>query len=137
MAVALCACGRPGEPPLTSAQLQAKTPYDLGPEAIDVSGYPREQQDNYLVFTQRCGLCHTLARPVNSPASGRTVWERYVGEMHSKSGNVLLTGDQARQIADFLVFDAERRKRGPDWESQQRDLKKLFERVQAARRGGP
>jgi hypothetical protein len=46
-----------------------KNPYanDLGPETIDVSGYPADLQATYKeVFQVKCARCHTAARPLNS-----------------------------------------------------------------------
>ena len=41
-------------------------PRDDGPDKIDVSGYPKEQQARYPVFLQKCSKCHPVARPINS-----------------------------------------------------------------------
>ena len=39
---------------------------DLGPDHIDVSGYPKQYQEGYKLLTQRCSRCHTPSRPLNS-----------------------------------------------------------------------
>ena len=41
-------------------------PQDTGPDSVDVSKYPPDQQANYKVFKSRCSHCHTLARPLNT-----------------------------------------------------------------------
>ena len=47
----------------------ARNPYanDLGPDQVDISGYPAPYQDTYKrVFRWKCQRCHTLARALNS-----------------------------------------------------------------------
>ena len=85
-------------------------PFDKGPDTIDVSAYPQEQQDNYALFSQKCSKCHTLARPINSPFALPDEWETYVHKMqHKKRSGV--DEDSAKRIIDFLVFDSKIRKK--------------------------
>src|SRR5208282_2996823 len=69
----------------TPQQLEARFYYDLGPAEVDVSSYPKKQQENYRVFAETCFQCHTLARPINSPIVERKDWRRYVQRMHGKT----------------------------------------------------
>ncbi|MBI4424157.1 MAG: hypothetical protein HY554_10545 [Elusimicrobia bacterium] len=46
--------------------MQNPYPNDLGPETVDVSGYPKEAQEGYTLLKSRCAQCHTAARPLNS-----------------------------------------------------------------------
>src|SRR5262249_45131153 len=39
---------------------------DKGPSKIDISSYPPEMQKVYPLFTRKCGLCHSVARVINS-----------------------------------------------------------------------
>ena len=89
---------------------EIKFPYDTGPDTVDVSQYPKEQQDNYKVFAMKCSKCHTLARPINSPYALKEEWEAYVSRMqHKKRSGV--DEDSAKQIASFLTFDSSVRKK--------------------------
>ena len=83
-------------------------PADAGPNFIDISGYPAEMQRKYKLFVNKCSLCHTLARPINS--NFRSVrWNDYVHQMMRKAGSGL-TEANAREIINFLEFDTLHRK---------------------------
>ncbi len=96
---------------LRSQDEEVKTfPFDKGPETIDVSSYPKEQQDNYPVFAEKCSKCHTLARPINSPFALPEEWDAYVHKMqHKKRSGV--DADSAKTIIDFLSYDSSVRKK--------------------------
>jgi hypothetical protein len=105
---------------------------DLGPETIDVSGYPSQQKYNYALFEAECARCHTLARAVNSPAASRLYWEFHLARMslHSRfrhSGPI--TGKQREAILDFLEYDAQVRKvrDRKRFDEQTEELKRRFE----------
>lgn len=87
---------------------------DKGPDTIDVSKYPKEQQDNYKVFAERCAKCHTLARPINSEYALPEEWSAYVDKMRHKKrsgiGGSPTEGDQ-KMITDFLIYDSSVRKK--------------------------
>ncbi len=123
---------------LTEREKAARFPYDLGPDTIDVSRYPKEQQEAYALFAVKCSQCHTLARPINSPLSTRQDWQRFVERMHAKihasSKSPLTESDEAR-IVDFLVFDSKIRKLDDRKSFLDRSalLKAAFRRVQAER----
>ncbi|MBI3088270.1 MAG: hypothetical protein HYY91_05240 [Candidatus Omnitrophica bacterium] len=97
----------------TQEQIQeaAKRPYanDLGPDEIDVSGYPPQMQRSYALFARRCSRCHTLARAVNSQWASPAFWEHYVRVMWHKPGSQI-NGSEARQLWEFLVHDSQVRK---------------------------
>ncbi len=100
-------------PPSTAAQIRKM---DKGPDSIDVSNYPPEQQENYKVFASKCSQCHTLARAINSPYVSREEWSAYVAKMSQKKGSGL-RGDSARveklrrDIISFLAYDSSVRKK--------------------------
>jgi len=125
-------CGPP-QIPLSDGQLAAQSPFDLGPDSIDVSDYPRELRDAYDVFRERCSQCHTLARPVNFPAKEWGDWAKYVDKMHHKTGGALLTPASERMILDFLVYDAKRRKTTPRFRKELDGLTALYARVKRER----
>lgn len=103
---------------------------DLGPAAVDVSGYPRKQQESYKLFLAVCGACHGTARPLNSPYVGADSWKRFVRRMHVKmeSRAILPSAEDERRILDFLVYDSQVRKldKGVEFQAQQEKLRKRF-----------
>lgn len=97
----------------TPEELSSLYPYDLGPAEIDVSGYPKRQQENYQVFKNACSQCHTLARPINAPAASRKVQEYYVFRMRMKTQytpGTKLSAEEVDRILDFLSYDSRARK---------------------------
>ena len=58
-------------------------PQDKGPDKVNVSSYPAEQQKGYKVFTDKCSKCHTIARPINTTMT-KEEWSRYVKRMMHK-----------------------------------------------------
>jgi|GEM_PF-664435 len=83
---------------------------DQGVDSIDVSQYPKEQQDNYPVFATKCSKCHTLARPINSPYSLPEEWQAYVTKMSHKP-RAGIDEDSAKAIIAFLTYDSSVRKK--------------------------
>jgi hypothetical protein len=83
---------------------------DKGPDSIDVSKYPKAQQDNYAVFSQKCSKCHTLARPINSKLALPEEWTNYVNLMRSKKRSGI-DEKSAKTIIDFLTYDSSVRKK--------------------------
>ena len=83
--------------------------FDKGPAKIDVSGYPPELQQTYQVFTKKCGVCHTVARAINSDFVLESDWEADVNDMTARSGKLIST-EEAKKIYDFLVYDSKVRK---------------------------
>ena len=83
--------------------------FDKGPATIDVSSYSPEMQGAYLVFTKKCGACHTVARAINSDLVLEGEWEADVHEMATRAGR-MISPDDAAQIYDFLVYDSKIRK---------------------------
>lgn len=122
----------------TKVQLDARFHYDLGPAEVDVSSYPKEQQENYAIFAQTCSQCHTLARPINAPIVKREDWERYVRRMHLHSkikAGTVVTREAAAAIVGFLAYDSKVRKveRKTDFEAKDKKLRRLFEEVKRER----
>ena len=91
----------------TKAKIAA---FDKGPASIDVSAYPGGAQKGYAVFREKCTLCHTLARPINSDFALPDEWSRYIKRMMHKPGSMISPG-QAKKIWEFLVYDASIRKK--------------------------
>ena len=84
--------------------------FDKGPATIDTAAYPKSIQQDYNVFRQRCSLCHTLARPINSDFVLPGDWSRYVKRMMHKPGSEI-TPVSAKKIYTFLVYDTSVRKK--------------------------
>jgi len=79
-------------------------PRDAGPDRIDVSAYPPEMQQRYLLFSQKCSKCHPVSRPINSrfdPAD----WKRYMKRMIRRAGSGI-NEEQGAEIYEFLKFYA-------------------------------
>lgn len=122
----------------TAAQREAQFYFDLGSDRVDVSGYPKAQQENYKTFSAVCSRCHTPARPINSPLAARGDWRRYVGRMHVRSKiqpDKTFTKDEAKAIVEFLVYDSDIRKvkHRAQFDAETVRLKKLFVAVRAER----
>lgn len=85
-------------------------PADKGPNKIDVSEYPEQQQKNYKLVSRRCGKCHTLARVVGSEFVLRKEWRDYVKKMAKKRRSGIRKKD-IKPLADFLIYDSKIRKK--------------------------
>ena len=83
---------------------------DKGVDSIDVSKYPKEQQENYKVFSEKCSKCHTLARPINSKYALPEEWTAYVDKMRHKKRSGI-DDDAQKTITDFLIYDSSVRKK--------------------------
>jgi mono/diheme cytochrome c family protein len=83
-------------------------PQDKGPNSINVSAYPAEQQKGYKVFADKCAKCHTIARPINTMMT-KEEWSRYVKRMMHKP-NSGISDSQGKTIYDFLAYDQDSRK---------------------------
>ncbi|HSN14957.1 MAG TPA: hypothetical protein VLT61_10015 [Anaeromyxobacteraceae bacterium] len=79
-------------------------PRDSGPDKVDVSGYPAEQQRRYAIFEKKCAKCHPVARAINSRFNA-SEWKRYMKRMIRRP-NAGVTDDQADEIYEFLKFYA-------------------------------
>jgi hypothetical protein len=77
-------------------------PRDSGPDKIDVSGYPSDQQRRYGTFEKKCAKCHPVARAINSRFNA-SEWKRYMKRMIRRP-NAGVTDDQADEIYEFLKF---------------------------------
>ncbi len=87
---------------LSAAEKVEHDPRDDGPDKIDVSGYPKEQQARYPVFVQKCSKCHPVARPINSRFDS-SEWKRYMKKMIRRP-NSGINEEQAADIYEFLKF---------------------------------
>jgi hypothetical protein len=79
-------------------------PRDSGPDKIDVSGYPPEQQKRYPILEKKCSKCHPVARAINSRFNA-SEWKRYMKRMVRRP-NAGVTDEQADEIYEFLKFYA-------------------------------
>ena len=83
---------------------------DFGPDKIDVSTYPAEQQTRYPVFMQKCAKCHPAARAINSHFDASD-WKRYMKKMIRRP-NSGINEEQAADIYEFLKYYAGRQAGG-------------------------
>ena len=100
---------------LAEEQLDAETKarverFEKGPATVNVSKYPASIQDDYALFSQKCTQCHRLSRPINSDYALPDEWSRYIKRMMYKPGSNI-SGDDAKKIYDFLVYDSSVRKK--------------------------
>ena len=122
----------------TAEQREARFSYDLGPKEVDVTSYPKEQQENYKTFAKTCSQCHTLARPLNSPLVTHEDWRRYTRRMHGKakmSAGTAIGTMAAKEAIEFLTYDAQVRKIADKdaFAAKTSELKALFEEVRKER----
>jgi hypothetical protein len=90
---------------LTLAEERAEwDPRDEGPDQMDVSQLPPEQQHNYAVASVKCAKCHPLSRTVNSRFSAQE-WKRYMKKMVRRP-NSGVNEEQAAKIYDLLKYKA-------------------------------
>jgi hypothetical protein len=110
---------------------------DLGPETVDVSGYPAGQRRNYAVYVRVCSRCHTLARSINAPYVNRGWWEFYITNMRMRSRRrgESLDEREAGVVLDFMEYDSNQRKvaRAAEFEKIRFELKRRFEAALDAR----
>lgn len=128
----------PPPAPLTPQQERALYYSDLGPEEVDVSGYPAQRRHEYAVFAEVCSRCHTLARAINWPTANRRFWELYMLSMRARvrvKGQAPVDKRSARAIVDFLEYDARVRKveRRAEFEARTAILKARFDELVARR----
>jgi hypothetical protein len=90
------------------AQTSVVRPQDQGPNSIDVSAYPAQQQAAYKVFASKCSRCHTIARPINTMMR-HDEWARDIKRMVNMP-NSGITESQGKEALDFLSFDQAARK---------------------------
>lgn len=87
---------------VTAEPADRPDPRDFGPDRIDVSKYPAEQQKHYDMFAVKCSKCHPLARSVNARFSAAE-WKRYMKRMIRRP-NSGINEEQAAAIYDFLKY---------------------------------
>lgn len=119
-------------PPISEARLKAAAfASDLGPDALDVSGYPAQQRYNYEVYARACSRCHTLARAVNAPPAGRTWWRFYVMSMRVRAdiSRQIISGADRKAVLDFIDYDEKQRKSCLEFERFYAELDRRFEGV--------
>ena len=112
-AFALAAIGAVGVPAARAQDAAASDKVfeaDKGIDTIDISKYPKEQQENYKVFADKCSKCHTLARPINSDYALPEEWTAYVDKMRHKKRSGI-DDDAQKAITDFLIYDSSVRKK--------------------------
>ncbi len=79
---------------------------DKGPDTIDVSSYPPDQQKRYDLFRAKCSKCHPVSRPINSDFDARA-WKSYLKRMIRRP-NSGINEEQGQEIYQFLVYYASR-----------------------------
>ncbi|MDD5302063.1 MAG: hypothetical protein PHS14_03055 [Elusimicrobia bacterium] len=138
LSLLILSCPAQAKDRFTAEQREARFYYDLGPKEIDVTSYPKAQQENYRTFAKTCSQCHTLARPINSPLVTREDWKRFVRRMHVRTKErpgAAITADAAKAAIDFLAYDSEVRKvKGKaDFAALTHKLEALFAEVRLER----
>ncbi len=82
---------------------------EAGPKTIDVSKYPREQQQAYKLLQAKCTTCHAAAWSVNTETVLPADWERLLKRMMSIP-NSGISKDEGRRLYRFMLYDASVRK---------------------------
>jgi len=124
---------------ITPDQMRRVSYYsDLGPNTIDVSGYPAQQRHNYAVYARACSQCHSLSRSINVPVVSRGYWELYILGMRFNArfrAGAKLPKEEVKAILDFLDYDSQQRKvlRQSEFDDLIDELKRRFDLVVAAR----
>ena len=83
--------------------------FDKGSKVIDVSKYSPAMRQAYLLFRDKCSLCHTIARPINAPYALPEEWQKIVTKMRQKPDSEIDPA-AAVKIYEFLVYDSAQRK---------------------------
>jgi hypothetical protein len=122
----------------TPEQREARFYYDLGPKEVDVTAYPKAQQENYRAFAKACSQCHTLSRALNSPLIEREDWRRFIKRMYAKSkpgSRTAIDRESAEAAIDFLAYDSQLRKvkDRAAFAAKTQELKALFAEVRRER----
>jgi len=113
-------------------------PNDLGPATLPESvlaGYEPERRKGYELTLSRCAQCHTASRPLNSRFDDSETWNRYVKRMMNKPG-CSITKAEGKAIWQFLSYDSEKRKKGPNlaaWKAHREKLVAEFKTKYPAR----
>jgi hypothetical protein len=104
---------------------------DLGPDQIDVSGYPAPQRAGYAVYARACSRCHSLARSINAPYTSRGWWEFYMSgmRMRGRAAGRPFSREEAKSVLDFLDYDSRVRKveHASEFEKSAKELKRRFD----------
>lgn len=132
-------------PPTPRVKLRtAAYPADLGPDAVDVSGYPLRIRADYRVYARVCSGCHVLSRANYSPRIERAWWKLYIARMRTRAAwkGSKLSRDEVRAILDFLDHDARARKSQSEFEQTNEELGRRFNaevdgRMQRLQKGRP
>lgn len=73
------------------------------PEGVDVSAYPVDVRDDYVLFTIRCSKCHALSRALQSGITDDVYWAAYVERMRRQPGSGI-TPSESPRIQRFLHY---------------------------------
>jgi hypothetical protein len=72
-------------------------------EGVDISTYPPEVHDDYVLFTMRCSKCHALSRALQSGITDDAYWADYVERMRRQPGSGIAPEESPR-IQRFLHY---------------------------------
>jgi len=72
-------------------------------EGVDISAYPPEVHDDYVLFTIRCSKCHALSRALQSGITDDAYWADYVERMRRQPGSGIAPEESPR-IQRFLHY---------------------------------
>jgi hypothetical protein len=72
-------------------------------EGVDISSYPPDVHDDYVLFTIRCSKCHALSRALQSGITDDAYWADYVERMRRQPGSGIAPEESPR-IQRFLHY---------------------------------
>lgn len=127
--------------PPTAGELRNVLFYsDLGPDSIDVSGYPTQQRHNYSIYARTCSRCHSLSRSLHAPTVGRGAWAYYVMSMRVRafmSRKAWVEPHETQAILDFLEYDSRLRKveKAAEFQASTDELVRAYDGIVKERMG--
>jgi hypothetical protein len=72
-------------------------------DGVDISSYPVDVHDDYVLFTIRCSKCHALSRALQSGITDDAYWADYVERMRRQPGSGIAPEESPR-IQRFLHY---------------------------------
>jgi hypothetical protein len=107
----------PARPPRAPSRAPARAPLeepapqpvpDEPRDPVDLSEFPPEQRERYLLAREKCARCHGFARAVGSRLSVGN-WKRHLKKMAVRP-NTAISDEQAQAILEFLKLYASSQK---------------------------
>jgi hypothetical protein len=79
-------------------------------DGVRVAELPREQEEPYALFADRCSKCHALSRALDAGYKDNVFWVRYVTRMRRQPGSGISEADE-KPILAFLNYYSEQVRR--------------------------